>query len=73
MLILIGPDLNAARCHPESYYRDWAAAELDGETEVVLPNGTRCDILTDQYALEVDFADKWAEALGQCLNYAPEW
>ncbi len=72
VLILIGPDLSAARCHPESYYRNWAAAELGGETEVVLPNGTRCDILTEHYAVEVDFADKWAEALGQCLNYAAQ-
>ena len=35
-----------------------------------MPDGTRCDILTDTIAYEVDFADKWAEALGQSLNYA---
>lgn len=38
--------------------------------EVVAPDGTRCDILTDEYAIEVDFANKWAEAIGQALNYA---
>ncbi|QYY35414.1 hypothetical protein [Ruficoccus sp. ZRK36] len=40
--------------------------------EISLPNGTRCDILTDEYAIEVDFADKWAEAIGQSLNYAAQ-
>ena len=35
-----------------------------------MPDGTRCDILTDTHAIEVDFADKWAEAIGQSLNYA---
>jgi len=35
-----------------------------------MTNGTRCDILTEDYAMEVDFAHKWAEAIGQSLNYA---
>ena len=35
-----------------------------------MPEGTRRDILTDTQAIEVDFADKWAEAIGQSLNYA---
>ena len=38
--------------------------------EVVMRDGTRCDILTSTYATEVDFAKKWAEAIGQSLNYA---
>ena len=37
---------------------------------MTMPDGTRCDILTDTHAIEVDFADKWAEAIGQSLNYA---
>ena len=38
--------------------------------EVVMKDGTRCDILTSTHAIEVDFAKKWAEAIGQSLNYA---
>lgn len=30
-----------------------------------LPNGTYVDCLTDDYAIEVDFSNKWAEAIGQ--------
>ena len=37
---------------------------------MAMPDGTRCGILTDTHAIEVDFADKWAEAIGQSLNYA---
>ena len=37
---------------------------------MTMPDGTRCYILTDTHAIEVDFADKWAEAIGQSLNYA---
>ena len=37
---------------------------------MAMPHGTRCDILTDTHAIEVDFADKWAEASGENLNYA---
>ncbi len=71
-LLLAVTSLEAARKNPESYYQEQAAGVLDGHTEVVLPNGTRCDILTDKYAIEVEFADKWAEAIGQSLNYAAE-
>ena len=35
-----------------------------------MPDGTRCDIVTETHAIEVDFADKWAEAIGQSLNYS---
>ena len=38
--------------------------------EVVMKDGTRCDILTATHAIEVDFAKKWAESIGQSLHYA---
>jgi len=56
--------------YPESFYQEQYAKKLGGRTEVTMPDGTRCDILTDTHAIEVDFADKWAEAIGQSLNYA---
>ena len=31
---------------------------------------TRVDCLTSKYAIEVDFAKKWAEGIGQSLYYA---
>jgi hypothetical protein len=34
-----------------------------------LEDRTRVDCLTDEYAVEVDFAAKWAEAVGQALYY----
>ena len=40
--------------------------------EVELPNGARADCLSDTHAIEVDFSEKWAEALGQALLYAAE-
>jgi hypothetical protein len=33
-------------------------------------DNTRVDILTDQWAVEVDWADKWSEAIGQSLWYS---
>lgn len=41
-----------------------------GQMEVVLKDRTRVDCLLDDYAVEVDFAWKWAEAIGQSLHYA---
>lgn len=60
----------AGHLHPERYYQEqWCTAQ-GGQIEVVLPDGTRCDCLTKTHAVEVDFARKWAESLGQALNYA---
>lgn len=33
-------------------------------------DGTRTDLLTEDYAYEVDRSFKWAEAIGQSLHYA---
>jgi hypothetical protein len=41
-----------------------------GTTEVVLSDRTRVDCLTATHAVEVEFAPKWAEAVGQSLHYA---
>ena len=55
---------------PEKYYQEkWCDAH-SGRMEVVLKDKTRCDCLTLTHAVEVDFAKKWAEAIGQSLNYA---
>lgn len=54
---------------PESYYQNLFAAKVGGQTEVTAGDGTRYDILTDTHAIEVDFARKWGEAIGQSLNY----
>ena len=54
---------------PEKHYQDEFAAKVGGQTEVTAGDGTRCDILTDTHAIEVDFARKWGEAIGQSLNY----
>lgn len=37
--------------------------------EYRLEDATRVDCLTEQYAVEVDFAPKWAEGAGQALYY----
>ena len=42
---------------------------LDGEIEYVLEDRTRIDCLTDIYAIEIDYAKKHHEAVGQALYY----
>ena len=43
---------------------------LQGKVEYRLPDATRVDILPDTLAIEVDFAKKWYEAVGQSCHYA---
>jgi len=54
----------------ESEYQRLWYSRAGGKAEYVLPDRTRVDCLTGKYAVEVDFAPKWAEAIGQALYYA---
>ena len=35
-----------------------------------MPDGTRCDCLTDTHAIEFDFGNNWAESIGQSAHYS---
>jgi hypothetical protein len=54
----------------EKFYQVQMCNRLKGEIEVVLHDKTRVDCLTDKYAIEVDWARKWAEGVGQSIYYA---
>ena len=60
----------AHRQFHEKDYQRWWCAKHDGELEHRLPDGTRVDCLTREYAVEVEYAPKWAESIGQALYYA---
>lgn len=57
---------------PQEKYRekDYVNAYCKGITEYRLPDRTRVDCLTDEYAIEFDWGKKWAESIGQSLYYA---
>jgi hypothetical protein len=62
--------ISTPHSHPELWYQErWCDAH-DGETEVVLPDKTRCDCVTATHAIEFDFGEKWPESIGQSLYYA---
>ena len=42
----------------------------NAELEYRLPDSTRVDMLNSTEAIEVDWAEKWAEGVGQALYYA---
>jgi len=53
----------------EAYYVNQWCGDI-GQQEVVLWDSTRVDCLTKDYAIEFDFAKKWAESVGQALYYS---
>lgn len=69
LLIYINILVFGTRMHHEKYYQDiWCKAN-NGISEVILNNRTRVDCLTEDLAVEIDFANKWAECIGQALHY----
>jgi hypothetical protein len=60
-------------CHPapnESWYQNIWCMGMGGIEEKKMADGRRIDCLTENYAIEMDFASKWQEALGQSLEYS---
>ncbi len=70
-LLLLLPTLVSARphLHKEKFYADRWCFSHQGEREVLLPDYSRVDCVTRDYVIEVEFARKWAEAVGQVLYY----
>ena len=50
--------------------KDYVNMYCTGIKEYVLEDRTRVDCLTDEYAIEFDYAKKWAESIGQSLYYS---
>ena len=50
------------------YQKEWCD-RFNGQMEYRLDDGTRVDCVTKNYAVEFDFANKWAESVGQSLYY----
>ena len=62
--------VQAKHLHNEKYYQNIWCSEHNGNMEVKLVDKTRIDCLTKDHAIEFDFANKWAEAIGQSLHYS---
>ncbi len=70
LIFLSGEPCLAKHLNKESFYQEKWCQENSGQAEVTMPDKTRCDCLTKEYAIEFDFGEKWAEAIGQSLFYA---
>jgi len=70
IFFLFPSHLMAKRDHPEKWYQLKWCEERKGQVEVVMPDGTRCDCVTETHAIEFDFGNNWAEAIGQSVYYS---
>ena len=69
LLLFFALPVEAKRLHKEKYYQDiWCTAN-NGIVEYKLEDNTRVDCLTQSEAVEFDFANKWAECIGQAIYY----
>ena len=55
--------------HPESAYKKAWCTQNKGIQEYINFDKTRVDCLTSNHAVELDFAPKWAQSVGQALHY----
>ncbi len=69
MFGMVVHDAHAKRLqHEDVWNRAWCT-QVGGTAEAYNKGGTRTDCLTSKYAVEADFASKWAEAIGQSALY----
>lgn len=69
ILMLSAPVYSKTLYYEKDYQQYWCKAH-NGTAEVVLPDKTRVDCVTDTHAIEFDFAKKWGESIGQALYYS---
>ncbi len=72
LIILISLLSFGALAEPESYYRDLDCTDRSGKAEHRNSDGTYTDCLTDEIAIEYDFAPKWYECITQAGHYSIE-
>lgn len=61
--------VQAKRLYSEAEYQKKWCEKKGGVTEYMLNDKTRVDCLLPDLAVEFDFANKWAECIGQALYY----
>lgn len=69
--VLIVIAFHPAMAESESDIRERLCAEVYQESTMPLMGG-RADCITPHYAIEIDWSEKWAEAVGQALYYASQ-
>lgn len=69
ILLLSANWLQAKHLHSEKAYQAYWCKAHNGILEYKLDDKTRVDCLTKELAVEVDFAPKWHECIGQALYY----
>jgi len=62
-------EVNAQTKITEKNYSIYIQSLIGGEREVSIKNG-RIDLVTKEYAIEIEKAPKWKESIGQSLWYA---
>lgn len=70
LILLFAPKSWAKHYYPEKYYQNQWCGKWNGAKEYRLKDKTRVDCVTKNYAVEFDFAPKWAESFGQAKYYA---
>lgn len=68
LLVIVASPSHAGK-NERDYQRELCAGM---RMELSLPSGGRVDCLNNVYAIEVDFSEKWHQAIGQSLYYAAE-
>lgn len=71
LIVIIPPGVALGkRIYKEREYQDCWCSQAGGISEYTLPDKTRVDCLTDEYAIEFEFADNWPESIGQAMYYS---
>lgn len=60
--------VSPASAGPDAHMQNRYCAGMNIES--TLPDTTRADCISDTHAIEVEFTEYWAQALGQALHYA---
>jgi len=70
LLLLLAVPLQETKYLNEVGHSERIAEERSIASEVRMPDHTRCDLVSDTHAYEVEWAHKWKEAPTQAILYS---
>jgi hypothetical protein len=70
VILLSVSTAQSGRLYPESSYQEVWCQRVGGQQGYLLSDKTYIDCLTDDFAVDFDFADQWAVAIGRALYSA---
>ncbi|MFQ5432683.1 MAG: hypothetical protein ACE5EN_09270 [Nitrospinota bacterium] len=70
IFLFLSMTASGATLYPKKHYQESWCKAFNGKMDVPVKNGGHADCVTKEYAVDVEFAHNWKDAVAQSVLYA---